>query len=948
LTKKPYSVFLSLEKKILINLWDFKDKDDLWDMDPEVSQPGMSRLMGVSSKQVSRALVSLKERDLIRERTAHVRGEARRRKVYLLTSQGKTETRNILDFVSDRSIRVVGEDGRVHVVKLRDIKGKYIHKLRLIEVILLIQDGSPFDPGGAGSISGYAEKGKDEGTGNIHFRSVSAGIEIPSVEGFVGRQHELDRLTQMVSDPKPPNVVSVQGIAGIGKTSLAAAAVSPLKGKKPVFWYRFESYTLASNLLAGLSNFLGERGRRSLSEYLSANEEPRFDEIMERMAMDLEGSSSVLVFDDVHRARGDSLAMLTSLVSLTKTGKGHCVILLGRKIPRVYDPRDVVVDRSVVEVRLEGLDKDSALSIMGKSSLTVDGIDRIYEATKGHPLALKMIRVPQHLGALRDFHRFLEEEILGELNPFQKSFLELASVYRRPMPPDAFSSVEGLTRDMIVELRDRGIVDEGPNGGLGIHDLLRETLLTRLMPGQKRELHQLAADHMDEGDTKDSWKAMERIHHLLEAGDPDAAALCTLERGPSIANEGYVELAGLLDRIQLAGTSRDLTDRLGELKGDLYVRTGALDRALAQYGKTLRRALKQKDKNTAARGLRKMGDIYGQRGQWSKTIRSLKKALELVRQQNDKREEARLLNNLGTALGHVGEPRKAGNRFKESASILTEIGDPVGASLAHMNMALMMEEYGKKREALTQMRSVRKSFRENGYLEGEAEAAIHLARMGGFDPSPAVKLRGILDSLVGMDEVTKATEMAVRLGQELEGLRRFKDALEVYQDAMIRLEGSTSGGSLDVLMGRRTTDWKVREEKHRGLLIDLLLGSAVCYRKLSKHQKAINYLERAESVLDRDDRKRVEMVLERGSLEMAMGKHSRASASYLEAQRLLRDIKDWPGVVTCMLLRGDSELLAGRKGPARDCYRKAKDLAIKVGFDSGVKRAKRGLRNLRD
>src|SRR2546428_5006280 len=111
----------------------------------------------------------------------------------------------------------------------------------------------------------------------------------PRVEWFVGREEELGAVTQLDG----PRLFVVRGVAGIGKTTLAARACELLRTKRDLFWHRVRAWGTPKSVLAALGDFFVSLGQPGLRSVLMRRDLAQANQVLPE---DVRGSRSFLVF----------------------------------------------------------------------------------------------------------------------------------------------------------------------------------------------------------------------------------------------------------------------------------------------------------------------------------------------------------------------------------------------------------------------------------------------------------------------------------------------------------------------------------------------------------------------------------------------------------------------------------------------------------------------------
>ncbi|MEW6070161.1 MAG: DUF835 domain-containing protein, partial [Candidatus Thermoplasmatota archaeon] len=206
----------------------------------------------------------------------------------------------------------------------------------------------------------------------------------PEIKYFFGRDEELKKILNFINSKA--NILIVKGIAGIGKTALISKALERYKIEMNVFWHRFYSFSTLRTMLTKLSDFFAKIGMERLRNYIAGGKID-VEEIGLILEEELSNIRALLVFDNFERASNEIVDFFSSLKELKTNSK---IIVSGRSIAPFYDRRDVAIRKTVVELKLEGLDRASSEKLLKCRGIEKD-IDRFYNLTKGHPLMLELI-----------------------------------------------------------------------------------------------------------------------------------------------------------------------------------------------------------------------------------------------------------------------------------------------------------------------------------------------------------------------------------------------------------------------------------------------------------------------------------------------------------------------------------------------------------------------------
>jgi hypothetical protein len=293
---------------------------------------------------------------------------------------------------------------------------------------------------------------------------------------FVGRASEIARLEKHLADETNVLIV-IEGIAGIGKSSLARVLLGQLSVKSnPCLWHECQPETTLDSVLWAISKWA-----RINDANLSADLDDAPETDAKRLAhlADVFTASSLLIFlNDYHLVKDPMLDHLLTLLA-DRPSKTRA-ILISRRRPNLLVRLSA---GSAVEEHLsEGLDESACAQFLARTGIDVDAetTKRIWTLTGGgHPKALQLlahraIRIPvrQLLGSLPVFRVDLVREwlnpLLEELPSEERTTLLDLAIFDRPIP---FLDLNRLLPDkksdnVIASLLERFLVCNGPQSFL--------------------------------------------------------------------------------------------------------------------------------------------------------------------------------------------------------------------------------------------------------------------------------------------------------------------------------------------------------------------------------------------------------------------------------------------------------------------------------------------------
>jgi tetratricopeptide (TPR) repeat protein len=454
--------------------------------------------------------------------------------------------------------------------------------------------------------------------------------------------------------------VALCGLAGMGKTTLAAALAHERARAAPVFWLTFTPgvTTSVETIVRQLALFLLAHGQDQAALLLqpaAAGRALSLDQRLAligaglaRMAWNQVGSRSVrygglplLCFDNAHLVLDDAMAAQTlhHLIATTP-------------VAMLLTSREEVPLTGFAAVHLAGLEPDEGLQLISQLGLGLapDLARRLLARTGGGPMLLRLAvgqlsdgranpaDVITHLEKAPQVVSYLLETTLSRLAPPARRLAALLAVFRQPIdlydellaamwretaPQHDFAPSfagaqlgqgnEGFVAGL-AELQRRHLIDHPTRAAL--HPLLRDHIYATLAtdPWRRRRLHRLAAEWLEQS----PGGAVETAYHYARADALQQAAEVLADHGETLLRDGQALAAAevvdeaLAQARRVHGTQADLLRRLLTFRGDLLAHTTRADVAEGSY----REALALADRSdTRAQISRRLADTLTQRGQ---------------------------------------------------------------------------------------------------------------------------------------------------------------------------------------------------------------------------------------------------------------------------------------------------------------------------------------------
>ena len=302
---------------------------------------------------------------------------------------------------------------------------------------------------------------------------------LPDVSDFVDRETYLDDLRNTLAKK---NTIVIQGIAGIGKTQLAAKLQQNIKEEYITFWKELRDVDTFDSVSRTLAGFLRENGDSELAGYIEDGATDH-DTIITMLLGSLENKNYVLFFDNYHVVENKEIHDLFK--QFKDRLKGSTIVITTRNPPSFVSPIDRG-KKQVTEKGIEGFDFEATKEYLEQMGVKVsqEQLTEIDKRMSGHPLSLQMfvslkgeMDVSEILENLPEtgIEEYLYDEIYVRLDDDEKRVLQAISVFRTPVTSEACVHVAGggNVKERLRRLRKKLIV-KNKEKLYYLHDLIRE------------------------------------------------------------------------------------------------------------------------------------------------------------------------------------------------------------------------------------------------------------------------------------------------------------------------------------------------------------------------------------------------------------------------------------------------------------------------------------------
>ncbi len=560
MTPEPM-INLKTGDKILIHLLEHQPGHiDQFNAPMSIAQEGIAKAIGINRTHIPRSLKKLVKKGMITEKRRHVPGARRKRKVYYLTTQGLERGEITREKLLKRTILVKTENKYIER-NLQDISRE------------LPDDYTTLDLWNSLTLVGIVDTSSLTKARDLSRKYLIYPDNIPWNKHFYGRKKELITIKQQWKDGRIRLFV-ITGIAGIGKTSLVIEAMKKLKDSTYIFYHRFKEFDTLRKMGKKFSSFLSAIGYPGLDDYLDSTVALDISTALEIVLNDFRNLETLVVLDDFHKCS----TRISSFVKEAFRKKDYLgnvrFMIISREKPLLYDQKSVVVDKSVFEMRLEGLSPSSSEKML-KENLEAElpDLKTIHAMTEGHPLLLELLSLGDEKDPLKggkmNITRYLEDEVLSGLKDESNQLLRRVSVFRRPFKSTAIRTDDGPIEGTLQSLTYKNILLED-EGCFEMHDLIRDHILERTPEEEKSFNHLIAANYYKDLNDSEAW--LEATYHFIQAEEYERAFEMVKEKGGSIMEkEHFEEFREVLEIIDEKIESREVKAQVLHFKGTIYI-----------------------------------------------------------------------------------------------------------------------------------------------------------------------------------------------------------------------------------------------------------------------------------------------------------------------------------------------------------------------------------------
>jgi class 3 adenylate cyclase/tetratricopeptide (TPR) repeat protein len=671
------------------------------------------------------------------------------------------------------------------------------------------------------------------------------------VGSFTGREPELARLLAGAAESSPQaRIRAIDGMAGIGKTSLAVHAAHRLAPGFPdgQLFLPLQAHTPGQRPVDpadALASLLMTAG--VAAQQIPPGLEARAGRWRDYAA----GKKILLVLDDAagHEqvrpllpGTPDSLVLITSRRRLTALEDADVVSM------DVMPPGEA----TALLARLAGRgDLDSEAGPAGEITRLCGylplAIGMLASQLRHHP-ARTAAKLADDLAAASDRLAVMRAENLSVAAAFDLSYADLDPAQQRlfrrlGLVPghdiDGYAaaalddtSLEGARR-LLDELYDHHLITEPAPGRYLLHDLLREHACS--LAAADEEDPRAATGRLVNYYAHTASAAGRHIATWTTAGGrpppglpPDhAPAVATSEQASAWLEAERPNLHAAINYAARAMPSHAIA--IATAIGGFLRARGHWDQAAAQYRTALSAAREAGDRPGQAGALDELGLLQQLTGDYPAASATLGEAIELFVDLGDLPGEAYARNHLGLVQQDRGDYPAATASHRQALALARDAGDPLAEAVSLVDLGLVQQQTGDYQSAIASHQQALPLFRSVGSQFDEADALCELgaARLLAGDYAAAAaderqaldlfrRLGDRLGQAWALNELGMAQQMT---GDYAAAAASVAEAIDVFRDLGSQQCLAQALNDLGELSLRTSAIRQAREHHHEALAV---------------------------------------------------------------------------------------------------------------------------------
>jgi tetratricopeptide (TPR) repeat protein len=586
-------------------------------------------------------------------------------------------------------------------------------------------------------------------------------VKVPTREAFVGRRRQIQNCLKELKFPSHKVGVLIHGMGGLGKSSLASRLCDRLTEFDKIVW---SGKVDEASLLSKLGDKLLRLQREALQlddEELKYRLRDLFGALKEMAeSSDKTGSGGhgkpfLLVLDDFENNlesrpnSGDYVLLpemariLEALVwAIQETDAPHRLILTCRydfdsRLLRDFYKQsldgfkgaDLQKKCSQLEAFAPGSKVDEKLKLQAQN--LADGNPRLLERLNLVLLAeqLDVTAILEQIEKTTAEFRedILNQELLKQLSPELTNMLELALVYKLPVPREAIAAVCTSIVDIDKNINRAialGLLEVSPDSSLRVPRILSLNLAE-----DSEGLHRQAAEVLyrlwgEEAEFSTDEEQELEIHRLAMLGKVEKISV----EMAAVLTHGWRNQSRFREAVKTCQETLAVFPdyRIFHILAFSQAQLGETD-AAKKYNQQALDECPPADERVKAAILHNLAEIYVTQGELAKAIALYEQSLEINEKIGYLQGKAATWHQLAVIYATQGEVAKAMAFYEQSLDLAEKIGDVEGKAATLHNLAVIYATQGEVAKAMAFYEQSLEINEKISHLQGKADNLHSLA-----------------------------------------------------------------------------------------------------------------------------------------------------------------------------------------------------------------------------
>ncbi|EJL73338.1 tetratricopeptide repeat protein [Chryseobacterium populi] len=316
-------------------------------------------------------------------------------------------------------------------------------------------------------------------TSNFHL-SINEFYDPPATINFVGREQEIFKLE---SNFEKYNTFIIQGISGIGKSTLIANYISNVKGFD-VLWIDYEAINNKEILFLTISKFLIQKfNDHSFEKCLQTGDEKT---VYRNLIYSLNSYKICIVFDAVNILENSFLSVLNIFNQYLQSSK---IIITTTLFLSNQKWENATFNLSLTGLSFGAFQKMSEQYLTSK--LSSGDLRELFLLSGGHPYLLKIASSEINFQSTKrffldfktenqnEFSKYIVSKVVSDLNEDEKKFIQHVLILDIPFQLDIENYITEISFiSTLKSLQEKFIIEKLGNNSFIISDYLKPTLIS--------------------------------------------------------------------------------------------------------------------------------------------------------------------------------------------------------------------------------------------------------------------------------------------------------------------------------------------------------------------------------------------------------------------------------------------------------------------------------------